>query len=112
MDFQCGTFSCYPYKKAKPPKGRNTIHKRSNWPKKVKIHYFLHPRYQQEVKIVDKRNFIHETYYLIKLFDRTFFLPFWMTDPYYCHDLTLKKNAQCSLKALHKLRLLIDRTQF
>jgi hypothetical protein len=68
--------------------------------------------YQQEVKVVDHRNFVHETYYLIELFDRTFFMPVWMSDPDYCRDLKMKAKAHSSIKALTELRLLIDRIQF
>ncbi len=95
-----------------PPKGRYTIYKRSHYPYGIKVHYFLHPLYQREVKVVDKRHFVHEQYYLIELFDKITFLPTWMTDPTYCSNLTLRENAQCSLKALYELSLLIDRSQF
>ena len=95
-----------------PPKGRNTIHERHNWPIRVNIHYFLHPLYRQEVKVVDKRNFVHEKYFLVEFFDSIIFLPIWMTDPDYCGDLQLLENPRCSLKALQDLSLLIDRTQF
>jgi len=95
--------------KKRPPKWRNTIYERRCSSKTVKIHYFLHPLYQQEVPVVDQRNFVHETYYLIALFDKTCFMPIWMSDPAYCRDLQLKEHAHSSLKALTALRLLIDR---
>lgn len=97
---------------SEPRKGRNTIHERRNWPKFVTIHYFLHPRYQQEVEIIEKRDFVHEKYYLTVFFDRTVLLPDWMTDLDYCRALELQETARCSLTALQELRLLIDEIQF
>ncbi len=99
-------------KEFEPPKRRKTTHKRYNFPERVKIHYFLHPLYQQEVKVIDTRNFVYEKFYLIELFDKTTFLPAWMTDPAYCSTLALSEKPQCSLESLHALSLLIEKFQF
>ena len=80
---------------------RSTTHKQFHFPDRVKIHYFLHPLYQQEVKVLDKRNFVTEKYYLIEFFEKTVFLPVWMTDPDYCSTLTISENP-ISSKSLER----------
>ena len=105
-------FKVIALQKIKPPSRRYNTYKRSNFPAKVKIHYFLHPLYQKNVEVVDNRTFVSDKYYLIKFFDKIIYLPVWMTEPDYCSTLTISENPQCDLKALHKLRLQIDRIQF
>ena len=78
----------------------------------VKIYYFLHPLYQKDVEVIGKRTFISDKYYLIKFFDKTIYLPVWMTDSDYCSTLTISEHPQCDLKSLHELRLQLDRIPF
>ena len=86
------------------PSGRYTKYEARTLPEKVKIEYFLHPLYQKEVRVVDKRNYIDEQYYLIEFFDNmVVYLPLWMTDAEYCNSCKISEEARCSLKALHEL---------
>jgi len=88
------------------PSGRYTKYEARKLPEKVKIRYFLHPLYQKEVRVVDKRNYIDEQYYLIEFFDNVIvYLPLWMTDAEYCNSCKISEEPLCSLKALHELSL-------
>lgn len=89
--------------------GRYTKYEAPKYPEKVKIHYFLHPLYQQEVPVIDKRDYIHEKYFLIKFFDNIVYIPVWMTDPEYCSSCTIAKQPRCCLEALHQLCLLLKK---
>ena len=80
-------------------------HKRQN----VKIHYFLHPLYPNEVAVVHERRLFSEKLYGIRLFDNSVvFIPEWMTDPDVCERCVLQEKPECAVAALLELRRFLD----
>lgn len=94
------------------PKGRYNTYNGNNFPKTLKVEYFLHPFYQQNVEIVGKRDLTIDKFYLIKFFETVVYLPSWMTDPVYCETCAISRTPQCSIQALSDLRTLIDSIAF
>jgi hypothetical protein len=64
------------------------------------VEYFLHPFYQKEVRVVDKRDYLHERYYLVEFFENVIFIPAWMADAEKCQQCILQQQPQCSINAL------------
>ena len=83
------------------------MYKRQNFPTKIRVHYFLHPLYQQKVEVVEKKTCCNEQFYLIKFFDQVKYIPIWMTDAQYCNSIEISEKPKCSLKTLFELQLLI-----
>ena len=94
------------------PNGRYNTYNGKNIPKTVKVEYFFHPQYQQEVEIIGKRNFETDKFYLIKFFENVVYIPLWMTDRAYCKTCVVAQKPQCSIQALSNLRMLFDNIAF
>jgi len=92
--------------------GSRTTHNRKFLPTTLKICYFQHPFYNQQVKVVGKRDFEQERFFIVQLFDNSVFLPAWMADADYCHRCQFAEQPQCSVSALLELAKLVDSFEF
>ena len=78
--------------------------------KTVKIHYFCHPLYNEEVNFLYRIKRDGHYYYIIMLFDNSrVYLPEWMTDLFVCKTHELKEKPVCSLDALSSLHKFLKR---
>jgi len=75
----------------------------------VKIHYFCHPLFGHEVRVLNRQTRHGEVYYRVSLFDNSqVLLPAWMTDEFVCGRYVVRKSPACSLAALRRLRQVLD----
>jgi hypothetical protein len=94
------------------PSGSRNTSNRKFLPATLTVCYFQHPFYNQQVKVIGKRDFESEKFFIIQLFDNSIFLPAWMADADYCERCEFVEAPQCSVSALLELAKLIDSFEF
>jgi hypothetical protein len=77
--------------------------------KSIKVHYFCHPYYGEELEVLSRQVHGGEIYYVVMLFDNTHTLiPSWMTDEGICKSYKLFDRPFCPVDILLDLRNFLD----
>ena len=84
---------------------RNSKQEDKIQPRSIKVHYFCHPLYGKEIKILGHSSRGSDKFYIVSFFDNSNgYLPVWMTDPLICQQCVVREEPVCSLAALRRLQ--------
>jgi hypothetical protein len=74
--------------------------------------YPHHAFFNQDVRVVGKREYEKEKFFIIQFFDNSIYLPAWMADADYCARCQVVEQPQCAVSALLELANLLDSFEF